>query len=100
MVPTRQTTTHHPSRPVAVVVPSLIVWSLTPVVLSWWPPPPGRPRGLPGVVEAFYTPRVTFLILAGLTLVFGWSARGDRERMWNVIGASVALTTVYFFLLK
>jgi hypothetical protein len=102
MVSTRQTAAYRHDQPVvgASSVPVLIVWSLTLVALSWWPKPIRLPRNLPAVVEAFYTPRVMFLILAGLTLLVGWSARGDRERMWKVVGTSVALTVADFFLLQ
>jgi hypothetical protein len=100
MVPTRQTSAHRrTSTPVVgSPLPTLIVWTLTLVALSWWPSP-RLPRRLPGVVEGFYTPRVTFLVLAGLTLLVGWSARGDRYRMWSVIGASVLFTVMYLLLL-
>jgi hypothetical protein len=80
-------------------LPSLIAWTATLVALSFWPAP-RLPRGLPAMVVAFWTPRVTFLVLAALTLLFGFLARDDRQRVWTVIGGSVAVAVIYLIQLR
>lgn len=52
------------------------------------------------MVVAFWTPRVTFLVLAALTLLFGFLARDDRQRVWTVIGGSVAVAVIYLIQLR
>ena len=82
----------------APVFPSLIVWTLTLVAFSWWRTP-HLPEGLLWVVKMFYTPRVTFLVLAAGTLLAGWRARHDRIKQVSVLGTSVTLAVIYLFLL-
>jgi uncharacterized membrane protein YozB (DUF420 family) len=86
--------------PTAVVALPLLIWTLTLVAFSWWPESPRLPGGLPTVVQVFYTPRVTFLALTGLTLLMGWSARHDRQKMGTALGTSVMLAVVYLFMLQ
>jgi len=83
----------------APAFPSLIVWALTLVALSWWPRPVHLPEGLPWVVTMFYAPHVTFPIMAAGTLLAGWRARHDRTKQWSVLGPSMMFTGIYVFLL-